>query len=70
MQNAVPKAFRTPFLKSSKTKTKPKYLWLTLSAYLSLCFWLAFREVGKEFPTKHHLSDARPERSLAERNFH
>jgi hypothetical protein len=29
MQNAVPKAFRTPFLKSSKTKTKTKYLILT-----------------------------------------
>jgi hypothetical protein len=29
MQNAVPKAFRTLFLKSSKTKTNTKYLLLT-----------------------------------------
>lgn len=48
MQNAVPKAFRTAFLKSSKTKTKTKYLLLTFSAPLTFVFEVLFREVMKK----------------------
>ena len=46
MQNAVPKAFRTLFLKSSKTKTNTKYLILTSCDDLALvCGWLLKRWV-------------------------
>jgi hypothetical protein len=40
MQNGVPKAFRTPFLKSSKTKTKTKYLKLAFRSGWLLEKWV------------------------------
>ena len=52
MQNGVPKTFRTPFLKSSKTKTKTKYLILTS------CGSSVLKKLWRQ-PASRHLSDRR-----------